>query len=169
MRETMKSSKGDHFFKTSIPRDTAIVWMHATEYLPLWWNAFAENFHFSRTCGKEGTTSSVFATYLCLGKMVAAYEESMDRSIGLVESEEQRADIQGPKKWFAKCDKHYPSRSGQNSLATTIANFTKPRTSHFFDLCTIASENTLQLFDVGWRNITSDLSVVVGFDIFWCC
>jgi len=44
--------------------------------------------------------------------------------------------VQGPKKWFAKCDKHYPSRSGQTSLATAVANFTKPRTSHFFDLCT---------------------------------
>ena len=44
--------------------------------------------------------------------------------------------LQGPKKWFAKCDKHYPSRSGQTSLATAVANFTKPRTSHFFDLCT---------------------------------
>ena len=43
--------------------------------------------------------------------------------------------IQGPKKWFPKCDKHYPSRSGQTSLATAVANFTKPRTSHFFNLC----------------------------------
>ena len=43
--------------------------------------------------------------------------------------------VQGPKKWFAKCDKHYPSRSGQTSLATAVANFTKPCTSHFFDLC----------------------------------
>ena len=41
------------------------------------------------------------------------------------------------KKWFAKCDKHYPSRSGQTSLATAVANFTKPRTSHFFDLCKV--------------------------------
>ena len=43
--------------------------------------------------------------------------------------------VQGPKKWLAKCDKHYPSRSGQSSLATAVANFTKPRTRHFFDLC----------------------------------
>ena len=43
--------------------------------------------------------------------------------------------VQGPKKWFAKCDKHYPSRSRQTSLATAVANFTKPRTSHFFDIC----------------------------------
>ena len=49
----------------------------------------------------------------------------------------ERAKVQGPKKWFAKCDKHYPSRSGQSSLATAVANFTKPRTSHFFYLCTI--------------------------------
>ena len=44
--------------------------------------------------------------------------------------------IQGSKKWFAKCDKHYPSRFRQTSLATAVANFTKPRTSHFFSLCT---------------------------------
>ena len=44
--------------------------------------------------------------------------------------------LQGPKKLFARCDKHYPSRSGQTSLGTAVANFTKPRTSHFFDLCT---------------------------------
>ena len=44
--------------------------------------------------------------------------------------------LQGPKKLFAKCDKHYPSRYGQTSLATAVANFTKPCTSHFFDLCT---------------------------------
>ena len=43
--------------------------------------------------------------------------------------------VQGPKKWFAECDKHYPSRSGQTSLATAVANFIKQRTSHFFDLC----------------------------------
>ena len=46
--------------------------------------------------------------------------------------------VQGPKKWFAKCDKHYPSRSGPTSLATAVVNFTKPRTSHFFDLCTLS-------------------------------
>ena len=44
--------------------------------------------------------------------------------------------LQGPKKWSAKCDENSPSRSGQTSLATAVANFTKPRTSHFFDLCT---------------------------------
>ena len=48
---------------------------------------------------------------------------------------EGKKNLQGPKKWFAKCDKHYPSRSGQTSLATAVANFTKPRTNHFFDLC----------------------------------
>ena len=33
------------------------------------------------------------------------------------------------KSMFAKCDKHYPSRSGQTtSLATAITNFTKPAT-----------------------------------------
>ena len=29
---------------------------------------------------------------------------------------------------FAKCDKHYPSRSGQTSIATAVTNFTKPVT-----------------------------------------
>ena len=43
--------------------------------------------------------------------------------------------LQGPKKWFAKCDKHYPSRFGQTSLATAVTNFTKPCTSHLFGLC----------------------------------
>ena len=32
--------------------------------------------------------------------------------------------VQGPKKWFAKCDKHYPSRFRQTSLATAVTNFT---------------------------------------------
>ena len=36
---------------------------------------------------------------------------------------------------FAECNKHYPSRFGQTSLATAVTNFTKPRTSHFFYLC----------------------------------
>ena len=48
------------------------------------------------------------------------------------------SDIQDPKKWFAKCDKHYSSRSGQTSLAKAVANFNKPRTSHFFDLCIVS-------------------------------
>ena len=43
--------------------------------------------------------------------------------------------VQGSTKWFAKCDKHYPSRFRQTSLATAVTNFTKPRTSHFFGLC----------------------------------
>ena len=48
-----------------------------------------------------------------------------------------RRVVQGPNKWFVKCDMHYPCRSGQTSLATAEANFTKLRTSHSFDLCTI--------------------------------
>ena len=51
---------------------------------------------------------------------------------------------------FAECDKHYPSRSGQTSLATAVANFTKPRTSHFFDLCTPSFLSTLQLQSKIW-------------------
>ena len=34
----------------------------------------------------------------------------------------------GPELTFAKCDNHYPSRSGQTSLATALTNFTKPVT-----------------------------------------
>ena len=55
-----------------------------------------------------------------------------------------KAGIQGPKKWFGKCDKHYPSRFRQTSLATAVTNFTKPRTSHFFGLCIWGTE--------GWAN-----------------
>ena len=29
-------------------------------------------------------------------------------------------------KWFAEHGKHYPSRSGQTSLATAVTNFTQP-------------------------------------------
>ena len=46
-----------------------------------------------------------------------------------------RRYVQGPKKWFAECNKHYPSRFRQTSLPTEVTNFTKPRTSHFFGLC----------------------------------
>ena len=30
---------------------------------------------------------------------------------------------------FAECDKHYPSRSGQTSLAAAVTNITKPVTN----------------------------------------
>ena len=33
---------------------------------------------------------------------------------------------------FAERDKHYPSRSGQTSLATAVAHFTKPVTKNNF-------------------------------------
>ena len=33
---------------------------------------------------------------------------------------------------FAECDKHYPSMSGQTSLATAVANITKPVTENNF-------------------------------------
>ena len=33
---------------------------------------------------------------------------------------------------FAKRDKHYPSRSGQTSLATAVTNITKPVTKNNF-------------------------------------
>ena len=44
----------------------------------------------------------------------------------------RKEKLQCPKKWFAKCDKHYPSRPGQTSLATAVANFTKPRKYRYF-------------------------------------
>ena len=66
--------------------------------------------------------------------------------------------VQGPKKWFAKCDKHYPSRSGQTSLATAVANFTIPRTSHFFDLC--IGKREWQRF---WLQESFSLSDLRGF------
>ena len=50
-------------------------------------------------------------------------------SNNLVEPEScgsKKPDLQGSKKWFAEHDKHYPSRSGQTSLATAVANITKP-------------------------------------------
>ena len=28
--------------------------------------------------------------------------------------------VQGPKKWFAKCDKHYPSRYGQTTVCPKV-------------------------------------------------
>ena len=49
-----------------------------------------------------------------------------------------------PCKWFAEHDKHYRIRSGQISLTTAGANFTKPRTSHFFGLCIGLSINDVQ-------------------------
>ena len=33
---------------------------------------------------------------------------------------------------FAKYNKHYPSRSGQTSLATAVTNITKPVTKKYF-------------------------------------
>ena len=42
--------------------------------------------------------------------------------------------ILGPKLLFAECDKHYPSRSGQNSLARAVINITKPGTKNKFGL-----------------------------------
>ena len=36
--------------------------------------------------------------------------------------------ILGPKLMLAECDKHYPIRSGQTTLATAVTNFTKPVT-----------------------------------------
>ena len=36
--------------------------------------------------------------------------------------------VLGPKLMFAKCDKHYPSSSGQTSLARAVTNFTKHAT-----------------------------------------
>ena len=43
--------------------------------------------------------------------------------------------LQGPKKWFVNIFKKDPGRAQQQSQGTAGRNFTKPRTSHFFDLC----------------------------------
>ena len=43
----------------------------------------------------------------------------------------------GLKKMFAKRDKHYPSRSGQTSLATAVTNITKPVTKINFGPSTL--------------------------------
>ena len=40
--------------------------------------------------------------------------------------------VLGPKMWFAERDKHYPSRSGQTSLATAVTNITEPVTKNNF-------------------------------------
>ena len=40
--------------------------------------------------------------------------------------------VLSPKLKFAKSDKHYPSRSGQTSLATAVTNFTKSVTKNNF-------------------------------------
>ena len=36
--------------------------------------------------------------------------------------------VLGPESMYAEHDKHYPSRSGQTSIATAVANITKPVT-----------------------------------------
>ena len=41
-------------------------------------------------------------------------------------------DVLGPELMFAEYDTHYPSRSGQTSLATALANITKPVTKNNF-------------------------------------
>ena len=66
----------------------------------------------------------VFSIHPQEGRWVVGSEETRREP-------QKRGTVQGPKKWFAKCDKHYPSRFRQTSLATAVANFTKPRTSHF--------------------------------------
>ena len=43
-----------------------------------------------------------------------------------------RLSVVGAKLMFAEGDKHYPSRSGQTSLATAVANITKPVTKNNF-------------------------------------
>ena len=42
---------------------------------------------------------------------------------------------------FAERDKHYPSRSGQTSLATAVANITKPVTKYNFGPSSITGPN----------------------------
>ena len=45
---------------------------------------------------------------------------------------QERVAVQGPKKWFAELDKHYPSRSGQTSLTAAETNITNPVTKNNF-------------------------------------
>ena len=40
---------------------------------------------------------------------------------------------------ISECDKHYPSRSGQTSLATAVPNITKPVTKNNFGPSTLRS------------------------------
>ena len=63
--------------------------------------------------------------------------------------------LQCPKKWFAERDKHYPSRSGQTSLATAGANFTKPRTSQFFGLCKLHNHTCFNYLQGGYSRQNS--------------
>ena len=51
-------------------------------------------------------------------------------------------NILGPKLMFAECDKHYPSRSGQTSLATAVTNITKPVTNINFMPGTVLVDNS---------------------------
>ena len=46
---------------------------------------------------------------------------------------------------FAKGNKHYPSRSGQTSLATAVTKFTKPVTKNYFgpSTCTPRTQYTI--------------------------
>ena len=44
---------------------------------------------------------------------------------------------------FAKRDKHYPSRFGQNSQATAITNFTKPVTKNNFGPITVVKRGKI--------------------------
>ena len=66
---------------------------------------------------------------------------------------------------FAICDKHYPSRSGQTSLAIAVTNFTKPRTSHFFDLCTCP----LYRYDTRLNDIEKPLELAPEVIQVRCC
>ena len=46
---------------------------------------------------------------------------------------------------FAERDKHYPSRSGQTSLATAVTNITKPGTKNNFGPSTTQGLLTAQM------------------------
>ena len=47
---------------------------------------------------------------------------------------------------FAERDKHYPSRSGQTSLAAAIAKFTKPVAKNYFGPSTAATKSKISYF-----------------------
>ena len=60
-------------------------------------------------------------------------------SLSHLRTRHQYVNLQGPKLLFAKGDKHYPSRSGQTTLATAVTNITKPVTNNNFGPSTYSS------------------------------
>ena len=66
---------------------------------------------------------------------------------------------------FAERDKHYPSRSGQTSLATSVTKFTKPVTKNNFGPSTVHVNDLLQQ---SVRSTPSQSSYPVPLILSWC-